>query len=124
MCADAVPLRPHHGMCLAYFAGRGYSGEFTARMGRVKAGLGAETPVRLTVGPDTICGACPHNLAGICETAEKVEKYDREVLRRCGLHEGQVLRYGAFRAAAERCILAQGRRREICGDCEWSPYCG
>ena len=27
-----IPLRPHHGMCLAYFKGEGYSGGFTAHM--------------------------------------------------------------------------------------------
>ena len=25
-----IPLRPHHGMCLAYFKGEGYSNGFTA----------------------------------------------------------------------------------------------
>lgn len=29
-----IPLRPHHGMCLAYFKGEGYSNGFTAHMGR------------------------------------------------------------------------------------------
>ena len=27
-----IPLRPHHGMCLAYFKGEGYSNGFTAHM--------------------------------------------------------------------------------------------
>ena len=30
-----IPLRPHHGMCLAYFKGEGYSGGFTAHMAAV-----------------------------------------------------------------------------------------
>ena len=27
-----IPLRPHHGMCLAYFKGEGYSDGFSAHM--------------------------------------------------------------------------------------------
>lgn len=27
-----IPLRPHHGMCLAYFKGEGYSNGFTAHI--------------------------------------------------------------------------------------------
>lgn len=27
-----IPLRPHHGMCLAYFKGEGYSNRFSAHM--------------------------------------------------------------------------------------------
>ena len=29
---EICSLRPHHGMCLAYFEGRGYSEKFTAHM--------------------------------------------------------------------------------------------
>lgn len=28
-------LRPHHGMCLAYFEGKGYSSSFCVHMGEV-----------------------------------------------------------------------------------------
>ena len=27
-----IRLRPHHGMCLAYFEGKGYSDDFTENM--------------------------------------------------------------------------------------------
>ena len=29
---NSIPLRPHHGMCLAYFKGEGYSDGFSAHM--------------------------------------------------------------------------------------------
>ena len=29
---QTYPIRPHHGMCLAFFIGNGYSNEFTAHM--------------------------------------------------------------------------------------------
>ncbi len=30
-----ICLRPHHGMCLAYFEGRGYSRGFSVHMGKI-----------------------------------------------------------------------------------------
>ena len=42
MSGERIVLRAHHGMCLAYFIGEGYSGGFTAHMGRVLAALKPE----------------------------------------------------------------------------------
>lgn len=123
MCAEPLPLRPHHGMCLHYFAGRGYSEEFTAHMAGVKRRLFDDTPVRLLVGADAVCAACPNNLDGSCEKPALVAGFDREVLRLCGLEEEQVLPWGTFRSLVEERILAPGKRREICGECQWSGLC-
>ena len=43
---------------------------------------------RLQVGTDIVCENCPNNEAGDCTTADKVKKYDEEVLKACGLVEG------------------------------------
>ena len=79
--------------------------------------------VRLTDQADEICRACPNNLCGQCESAEKVRRYDRAVLSLCGLTPGDVLPY---RELAERVlgnILIPGRREDICGDCQWTDLC-
>ena len=123
MSDNALALRPHHGMCLAYFTGAGYSGGFTAHMSAVLAGLSRETPVRLTVGTDIICAACPNNIDGLCEKPELVAAYDRAVLERCGLTDGAALDFGTFAALVQRRILAPGLRREICGGCQWDGIC-
>ena len=122
--AKPVSLRPHHGMCLAFFVGEGYSEGFAAHMGAVKQSLAEDTPVRLTVSADTICTACPNNRGGVCDKPALVAGYDRAVLDLCGLADGQVLPYGVFRAQVETHILAAGRRREICGGCQWDALCG
>ena len=122
--AEATALRPHHGMCLAFFVGEGYSEGFSAHMGTVKRHLSEETPVRLTVGADVICAACPNNSGGVCENPALVAGYDNEVLRLCGLSDGQVLPYGVFRDLVHTRILAAGRRRGICGGCQWDALCG
>ena len=80
-------IRPHHGMCLAYFEGKGYSQGFVRHMGEVLSLLEEGALVEMTVAGDNICSACPNLKDGVCETADKVETYDRAVLSFCDLKE-------------------------------------
>ena len=113
--------RAHHGMCLYFFQGRGYSGEFVENMSRMKAVLEENPEICLMDSPDDICAACPNRLTQNC--AEKASRYDREVLRRCGLSVGERLPYREFSRKVIETILRRGVRAEICGDCQWSSLC-
>ena len=78
---DVFVLRPHHGMCLQFFEGKGYSSSFTKNMAYILDHLEREDPdICLVVGPDRICSACPHQKDGLCDAEEKTENYDRSVL--------------------------------------------
>ena len=118
-----IPLRAHHGLCLRFFQGKGYSGAFVENMAQKKAMLEENPLVRLTDQADEICRACPNNLSGQCESAEKVRRYDREVLSRCGLTVGDVLPYRELTERVRKTILLPGHREEICGDCQWTDLC-
>ena len=59
-CVRIYPLRPHHGMCLAFFVGEGYSDGFTANMRGMLEKFLAGAFVRLHAGPDEICRECPN----------------------------------------------------------------
>lgn len=121
-----LPLRPHHGMCLGFFTGHGYSGAFTEHMARVRRGLWENPgrPVVLRRGADVLCAACPNNLGGACRTAEKADRYDERVLEACGLSFGQTMAWRAFRrAVAEKILARPGARETICADCWWNPLC-
>ncbi len=121
----SVALRPHHGMCLAYFEGKGYSEGFTVHMQAVSDRLidESETCVVLTLHCDEICAACPENDSGSCSCDARVLRFDREVLRRCDLQEGQRLPFHAFSALVQERILGTNQRAEICGDCRWNEIC-
>ena len=125
---DVLCLRPHHGMCLAYFEGKGYSGAFAKHMGQVLERLmseGGSEPVRLTVSGDEICSACPNLTGGICRVAGKVEAYDRAVLELCGLSVGGELPFREFARQVQTAVLeVPGRREAVCGDCQWNVICG
>lgn len=123
MSSNSLPLRPHHGMCLSYFQGKGYSSGFTNNLATVKHLLEDGASVCLTCGADLICAHCPNLREGICCTAEKVEHYDRAVLEYCGLREGQILPYAVFSALVAERILRPGHRPAICGDCQWNSLC-
>lgn len=123
MAEEAFLLRAHHALCLHFFQGKGYSGEFIKNMTQKKALLEHNPLVRLTAQADEICRACPNNLSGRCESAEKVLRYDREVLSRCGFTPGDVLAYREVEERVEKNILLPGRREDICGDCQWTDLC-
>ncbi len=116
-------IRAHHGMCFSFFQGKGYSGEFTENMWKMKERLAQNPKVALVCGTDDVCAHCPNNQEGVCNSSEKVEAYDRQVLALCGLSENESLYWDAFATLVQRQIIASGRRESICGDCEWNELC-
>ena len=123
MSSETIFLRPHHGMCMAYFVGHGYSDGFTAHMGALIERLTPETMVMLTVGTDAVCAACPNNNEGVCEQAELVAGYDEKVLALCELRNGQTLPFGHFTSLVQSRIIDTGLRKSICGGCQWNAIC-
>ena len=123
MCAEPIRLRPHHGLCMAYFVGEGYSDGFSRHMGEVLSALLEGGLVRLRCGVDEVCAACPENQGGMCRKPEQVARYDRAVLQLCGLQEGAVLSFARFTALVQERISAAGRRDSICGCCQWNHLC-
>ena len=122
---EEIILRPHHGMCFQFYAGKGYSADFTDHMGKVIKEF-ADAPwqkIRLMVVADVVCENCPHNESGICTSQEKVRRYDEEVLRACGLTEGDIIPYAEFLGLVKDRIITSGRRGEICADCSWDCIC-
>ena len=86
-----ICLRPHHGMCLAYFEGKGYSDGFTVNMQKMLEFFEKGADIELTVSGDEICKECPNLKEGSCVSAGLVEAYDRKVLEACGLSENCLL---------------------------------
>lgn len=110
-------------MCLAYFVGLGYSDSFSAHTACLLKELTPDRLIRLTVGTDEVCAACPNNSGGVCGKPEQVEGYDRAVLALCALGEGEALPFGVFAGRVQEKILAPGLRGGICGDCQWDGVC-
>ena len=121
--SPSYEIRAHHGMCLTYFQGKGYSDTFSKHMGEVKQLLDTNPLIRVTGEADAICSGCPNNQEGVCTSSETVVEYDRQVLLRCGLSEGDVMPFREFEKKVYDSILLPGKREEICGDCGWNALC-
>ena len=65
-----LSLRAHHGLCLCFFRGKGYSEEFVRNMTDVVNMLRSDPYVTVTCQADVICRACPGNLDGKCTSEE------------------------------------------------------
>ena len=93
-------------------------------MASVIGALRASDPLlTLRSAADPLCGSCPHNRGGVCESADKVARYDAAVLRLLGLRDGAALRRSELSARVRERILAPGRLGEVCGDCQWYEIC-
>lgn len=118
-----MKIRAHHGMCLAFFEGKGYSNTFTAHMQTILEHMQENPRLQIVAEGDIICSKCPNLKDGICSTPELVEEYDRQVLLRCGLEEKAEIHWNDFSQLVRNNIIASGRRQEICHSCQWSEIC-
>ncbi len=116
-------LRAHHGLCLAFFAGKGYDAAFTAHMEEVQKRLSGNPQLLLLDEADEICSRCPNLTEGVCESKEKTEGYDRRTLSLCGLRAGTRISWRDFSGLVRERILLPGRREEVCGGCQWEALC-
>lgn len=120
-------LRPHHGLCLQYFRGHGYSQEFVNNMSKIVATLDQNPNIQLVNHTDDICLTCPNSINTIhnkhCIFNKKVLHYDSCVMELCDLTYHSILPWNEFNKLIHNNILTQNLRQTICGDCEWSHLC-
>lgn len=120
MCSK---LRPHHGLCIAFFEGKGYSSSFVRHMEEVIGELEKNPQIQLMPEEDSICAGCPNAGRKGCSTREKVRAYDKEVLTLCGLEAGERISWKQFQKKVREHIIEAGNMAQVCGDCGWAEIC-
>lgn len=123
MLKERVKLRAHHGMCLAFFEGKGYSEEFTEHMQTVLDAMTDNPGLQVVATEDVICQKCPNLEKGVCKTERLVREYDQKVLADCGLKENSEISWIEFSNLVKEKIIASGKRKGICGNCQWTEIC-
>lgn len=119
-----ILLRPHHGLCIRFFEGKGYSGEFTEHMEKTIERLQEpDTRIVLIKEEDEICKKCPNFLENGCKSKEKVCAYDDAVLEKTALTLGVPMEYRTFQQKIGEHIIDAGGLRGICADCGWAEIC-
>lgn len=117
-------LRPHHGLCLRFFRGEGYSEAFVKNMQEIVDTLAENPTIQLTSGCDSVCKTCPNQTNETdCICNEKVLRYDQMVAEHCGLTLYSILTWEEFSQRVNQYILTPNLREAICGDCQWSDLC-
>jgi uncharacterized protein len=120
---SSYKLHPHHGLCIAFFEGKGYSSEFIDHMTALIKTLSESSLVQMTFCKDIICTKCPNIREHQCINQEKVLRFDKAVLAACNLHVSQMLKWGDFRNTVYRQIILKDKLRSVCGDCQWKTIC-
>lgn len=124
MTIQNLLLRPHHGLCIRFFEGKGYNEEFTHHMEEtIKKLQGKDIHIILTDKEDEICKKCPNFLKDGCRTKEKVQKYDEGVMKILGLSVGEEITFSDFQKQIEKKIIIPDKMKEICGNCGWAGIC-
>lgn len=117
-------LRPHHGLCLHFFRGNGYSEDFVENMTEISLKLGENPTIELVSGSDQVCEACPNRVGETgCASDEKVLSYDASVLKLCGLNVGDQLHWQDFLTLVNAHILEPGLLESVCTGCQWISIC-
>ena len=117
-------LRPHHGICIGFFQGKGYSKEFTEHMTDTIKYLEENNPqICVASSTDEICRACPNNINGQCNGDEKVSAIDKRCLDAVNIKDSTIINYKDYKALIKEKILDKAIGINICKDCQWSHIC-
>lgn len=119
-----IELRPHHGLCIGQFIGKGYSKDFVENMKHVISKLESDNPyIKFVCHTDIICSRCPHNHNETCHSGQKVLDYDEACLRLCGFYENQEMKWFDFKDKMKEMVLKKDRLNEVCINCSWIDLC-
>ena len=124
MDRDLIELSAHHALCVHGFRGMGYSEGFVASLAGIVARLRDEpgVRVRVRVGSDAVCRACPSLAVGGCmRYGQSVVRQDARVAGVLGVESGEEMEWQALRARVrERVVPAD--LTDLCGGCPWLQY--
>lgn len=118
-----IRLRAHHGLCIAFFEGKGYNEHFISNMKNVIATLRENPSITIVLNSDIICNACPNNNKGLCYFNEKVNRYDKKVLQLCNLSNDSILTWKTYKALINKNIIKTEKIYTVCSDCQWASIC-
>ncbi len=119
-----VDLSAHHALCVHGFRGMGYSEGFVESLSQIVDRLRDEPGVRVRVriGADDVCRACPSLAADGCERyGQSVVRQDARVAEVIGVSHGDEMEWESLRARVRESV-APGDLADLCGGCPWLGY--
>lgn len=130
MKVEKFLLRFHHLLCLPLFEGKGYSGDFSLNMSKIKSRAESTTEtIKFICDFDSICEGCPNKSENGCllngDSEENIEDKDKYIANLLSADSGFAAPYGtALKLAAEK--INKAEFENICGSCRWyrAGVCG
>ncbi len=116
-------IRAHHGLCISFFRGEGYSEKFVANMLKITNELKSNPKVKIIACKDMVCNNCPNLESDECIFEPQITVYDKIVLKLCEIEDGLVINWVDFIGKVKTNIIQKGKMKEICGECKWSYIC-
>jgi len=119
-----LEISAHHTLCVHGFRGMGYSDGFVAALSDVVTTLRDEpgTEVRVRVGSDTVCRACPSLGPGGClRYGMGVVEQDARVAEVLGVQSGDVMPWADLQQKV-RDNVAPDDLTALCAGCPWLEY--
>lgn len=117
-------LRAHHGLCIQFFEGKGYSDSFTSNMSNVINNINNDLYIQIVTNKDVICNGCPNLENDVCNSQHKVGEIDKKVLTLCGFKENEIIKAKDFFQRVNEKIIKANKLKEVCKNCEWLYICG
>lgn len=116
-------LRAHHGLCIQFFKGKGYSDDFIENMTNVIKKLNDNPPITIVTKDDIICKICPNLNEGVCLSENKVNNIDKKVMDICNISKNEVMLAKDYLKLVYDKIISKGMIEQICSDCQWISIC-
>jgi len=115
-----MKLRPHHLLCTQGYSGKGYDEEFVKNMTAITTVLRTQpsAEVEIVFSSDDICAKCPKRRGdGVCESQDRVERFDRKVVEYFGIEEKSYVYRDIVGEINAR--MTSEMMDDICGECSW-----
>ncbi len=120
---SGICLRPHHIACIRHFIGNGYDSGFIINMRSIIGRLDSEQTIKIVLGADSLCSACPHNQNGVCAEEKRVRLIDEKCASILGVADGDIVNYFDMSHSMERYMEQNDALKKLCHDCEWLSLC-
>lgn len=116
-------IRAHHGLCIRFFEGVGYSDEFIKNMADIVNRLSDNPVIEIIRDEDLVCKCCPNNINGSCKDNSLVLSYDKRVLEECNLKSGISIHWDEYQKIIDKNIIKTNKLQNICIGCQWIDIC-
>ena len=123
--APEVRLWGHHGICLHFLKGEGYSPELVTQLAHILKKAEAGIDIELLSGADDVCHVCPYLQGEECRYTRyadpEIRVMDKTALDLLKLTPGEITRWPALREKIS--LIFHQWSQAFCRECDWKTAC-